>query len=199
MLWSFARSKYAYLTIVQYIPLPAAPPLWSMKQLCCFASFLRNGKGYICTSETLIVALQSQACAYNYYSEKTVPFVKISKKKKLFSVCRLCHDWPVLCQMILCICWHIVSYILYWIFIYVFGYHFYLIFRPWTKHIFPPYITAILCSPTRAMARALYYAYMCSVTIFLFYVDVLCTIASIDNPKTVPLKDKEWLQLERRW
>jgi len=49
------------------------------------------------------------------------------------------------------------------------------------------------------MARALYYAYMCSVTIFLFYIDVLGTIASIDNPKTVPLKDKEWLQLERRW
>jgi len=34
------------------------------------------------TSETLVVALQSQACAYNYYSEKTVPFVKISQKKK---------------------------------------------------------------------------------------------------------------------
>jgi hypothetical protein len=80
MLWSFTRSEYAYLSVVQYIPHPGAPQLWWMKQM---------ERVRFAMSETLIVASQSQDGTYNDSLEKMAPFVKI-KPKKLFSVCILC-------------------------------------------------------------------------------------------------------------
>jgi hypothetical protein len=133
MLWSFSWSKYAYLSAVQYIPHPATPQLWSMKQM---------ERVRFAMSETLIVASQFQDGIYNDFSEKMAPFVKI-KPKKLFSVGILCLWLTNSMQYVntLSIMYYTES-----LCIYLFGYCFYLIFGQWTKHYLDPKnCNALMC------------------------------------------------------